>query len=287
MSPGNRPSRGGRDVEGLGPRIWVVLGGGGLKGLAHVGAWQALGEEGIEVEGIVGTSIGALVGVCLAGGMGWDDLVPLALELERKDIVRINRRAVWINGIKEESVFQGDVLREYIEGIVPVRSWDELDFPVLMNAMDLESGELTWFGPGARTDAGVVDAVYASAALPVLYPPARLDGTYLVDGGTGDALPMARAEAQGATGIVAVDAGSGLRDDPEEVVDRGLVAIHERVYSILSGLRRQDSVERWDGAPLLYVRPRLDGYSTFDFDSVQYFLEEGYRATRAALAAPG
>lgn len=276
------PSRGASGVD-LGADAWVVLGGGGMKGLAHLGAWQALEEEGVGFEGIVGTSIGALVGVCLAGGLGWDELVPLALGLERSDIVRVNRRAVWINGIKQESVFQGEVLRSYIEDLVPVREWSELEFPVLVNAVDLETGESVWFGQGARTDVPLVDALYASAALPVLYPPARVDGTYLVDGGAGDALPLARAEAEGASGIIAVDVGSGARDEAEAIVDRGLVAIHERVYSILSGLRRRDSVERWDGVPLLYVRPRLDGYSTFDFDSVKYFMEEGYRAMRVVL----
>ena len=268
----------------LGDEIWVVLGGGGLKGLAHVGAWQALEEADVPVRGVVGTSIGALVGVCLAGGLGWDELVPLALELERSDIVRINRRAVWINGIKAESVFQGDVLRDYIREVVPVRSWDELAFPVVINAVDLESGESVWFGPGARTDVELVEAIYASAALPVLYPPARVDGLHLVDGGARDALPLYKARTRGASGIVAVDVGAGPRDDAEEIVDRGLVAIHERIYSIFSGLRRREAVEEWDGAPLLYVRPRLEGYSTFDFSSVKYFMEEGYRAARAALA---
>jgi hypothetical protein len=42
-------------------------------------------------------------------------------------------------------------------------------------------------------------------------------------------------------------------------------------------------VSRWDGVPLLYVRPRLEGYGTFDFDHVGYFLEEGYRAMKEAL----
>ena len=47
--------------------------------------------------------------------------------------------------------------------------------------------------------------------------------------------------------------------------------------------RRQELVAEWDGPPLIYVRPQLEGYGTFDFDSVEYFLEEGYRAARKAL----
>src|SRR5690348_13165987 len=92
-------------LDHLGSRIWAVLGGGGLKGLAHVGAWQAIEEAGLRVSGIVGTSIGALIGALVAGGMRWKDLVPLAFALRKQDIVRINRRAVLINGIRQESLF--------------------------------------------------------------------------------------------------------------------------------------------------------------------------------------
>ena len=55
--------------------------------------------------------------------------MPLAFELKREDIVRINRRAVWMNGIRQESVFQGEPLREYIERILPVKEWSELVVP--------------------------------------------------------------------------------------------------------------------------------------------------------------
>lgn len=272
-----------RDLSYLGADPWVVLGGGGLKGLAHLGAWEALAEAGLRPAGIVGTSIGGLMGAALAAGRGWDDLVPLAMELEREDIVRVNRRVAWVNGIREEGVFRGEVLREYIERVLPVREWDELEIPLQINAVDLGTGETEWFGPGARTDVSLADAVLASSSLPVLYPPVELGGRHYVDGGAGDALPLARAEEMGASGVVAIDAGSGGEVDAAGVVEQGLVAIHQRVFGIMSGWRRRAQVERWDGPPLLLIRPRLDGYETFDFDSVKYFLEEGYRAARAEL----
>ena len=62
-----------------------------------MGAWQAIEECGLPVAGIVGTSIGALVGAYVVGRMGWHELVPLAFALRKQDIVRINRRAVLIN----------------------------------------------------------------------------------------------------------------------------------------------------------------------------------------------
>lgn len=268
----------------LGSDVWLVLGGGGIRGVAHAGAWKAIEEAGIVVQGILGTSIGALVGACIAGGMPWRTLARLGLQLQKSDIVRLNRSAVWLNGIREPSVFLDRPLRAYSERVLPTKEWSELELPLQVNAVDLETGEMEWFGVDARTDVPILDACYASAALPVLFPPAEIGGRYFVDGGTADALPLARAEHLGASTIIAIDVGSGSLANAAKVVDSGLTAIHDRVFSIMSGRRRREQVERWAGPPLIYVRPDVDGYSAFAFDDTKYFLEEGYRATRSALA---
>lgn len=270
-------------LECLGHQPWVVLGGGGLKGLAHVGAWQAIQEAAVPVGGIVGTSIGALVGACLAGGMGWRDLAPLAFAIRRGDIARINRRALLFNGIRQESLLQAEPLREFIRAILPVRSWDELTIPLQINAVDLETGDTVWFGKGADTSISLEDALYASAALPVFYPPLTVGGRTFVDGGVEFTLGLGRAVERGATGLVAIDVGSGRRSHVERVREQGLIAIHQRIFSIMSWRKRHDLVRHWVEPPLLMVRPRLDGFGTFDFDETQYFLEEGYRAARSAL----
>jgi NTE family protein len=157
--------------------------------------------------------------------------------------------------------------------------------PVLINAVDLKDGSLQWFGPGDRDDVSLLDAVYASAALPVLYPPFELDGRAYVDGGISHSLPLEKAQAEGAERILAIDVGSGETADTRAVLDQGMIAIHQRVVSIMMWQRRHETLRRWQGVPLLYVRPRLEGYGTFDFDHVEYFLDEGYRATKEGLDA--
>jgi NTE family protein len=272
-------------LDALGPRPWIVLGGGGLRGLAHVGVWQALEEAGVRVGGILGTSIGALVGACIAGGMGYQDLVRLAFALRKIDIVRINRRAVLFNGVRQPSLLMEEPLRSYIDRILPVTAWSELGLPLQVNAVDLGSGATTWFGSGSDESVPIRDAVYASAALPVFYPPARIDGRVFVDGGTEFALPLQRAAELGATGIIGVDVGAGRQSPTHEILAGGMLAVHQRVFSLMSWRKRTEQVARWTEPPLLFVRPRMDGYGTFDFDAVGYFLEEGYRAARAALLA--
>jgi predicted acylesterase/phospholipase RssA len=87
----------------------------------------------------------------------------------------------------------------------------------------------------------------------------------------------------GATGIVAIDVGSGETVETETVLDQGMVGIHQRIFSIMTYRRRRDLLAQWEGPPVLYVRPRLEGYGTFDFDRIDYFLEEGYRAMQESL----
>jgi NTE family protein len=273
----------GVDLGSLGERIWLVLGGGGLKGLAHIGVWRALGEAGVPVAGVVGTSIGALVGALIASGTSWGEMRRLARELRREDIARVNRRAVLFNGIRQVSVFRGDVLHEFYESILPGVGWDSLRLPLLVNAVDLATGRTTWFGTGERTDVALVEALYASSALPVLYPPAAIGEAAFVDGGTEHPLALARADATDGTGLIGVDVGAGETGESARILEQGMIAVHQRIFSIMTWRRRNDLVRHWRGKPLLYVRPRLDGFGTFDFDQVEYFVEEGYRAMSQAL----
>jgi NTE family protein len=267
----------------VGERVILVLGGGGMKGLAHVGAWRALLEAGVVVEEVVGTSIGALVGACIAGGMDADRLALLGRGLKRTDVVTLNRWAVLFNGIRQPSVFRDMTFRRHIESVLPANDFSDLRVPLSVNAVELSTGRHEWFGAGGRSDVSVADAVYASCALPVFYPPAEIAGRYYVDGGIADALPITRARERGADRIIAVDVAAGPEQDGEEIVTQGLVAIHHRVVQIMGYERKRAQLASWSDPELVYVRPALDGYSTFDFGSTEYFMEEGYRATWAAL----
>lgn len=282
-----RPTPSGIELGGvsLGERPWLVLGGGGLKGLAHLGAWRVLVEAGFAPSGILGTSIGALVGACISGGAEQDELEEEARVLTRSDIVRLQRRALWVGGIRAEAVFRDAPLRSYLERVLPPGGWESLATRFQLNAMELCSGRTEWFGVGARTDVPLVEAVYASAALPVLYPPARLPGGLYVDGGAAEALPLDRAVELGATGIVAIDVGSGGDVTAEDVLEEGMIGVHQRVFSLMSRHRRLDSVETWEGPPLLYIRPELDGFGSFDFEHTGHFVEVGRQAAEAALQA--
>jgi NTE family protein len=271
--------------SGTGPRTVLVLGGGGMKGIAHIGVWKALEERGVRPDAIIGTSIGALIGACLSGGMGWRELAELARRLKREDIIQINKRALWLGGVRESAVFEGSCFQSYLKRSLPAQSFSQLKIPFRFNAVSLVTGDEIWFGAGRRTDVPLAEAVYASCALPIYFPPARLAGDFLVDGGVLEVLPVERAVEWGAERIIAVDVGSDLLPPDPGYFDQGMIAVHDRVLSLNLKEQRNRTLENYQGPPMVYVRPEIGHLSSFDFDRTQFFLEEGYRAAREAIAA--
>src|SRR5690606_4839321 len=119
------------------PETVLVLGGGGMKGIAHVGAVKALEEAGIRPDAVIGTSIGGLVATLIAGGLGWRELMEIVRKLRKEDIVAINRRSLWLGGVRAMSVFESEQFVEWLERILPARHFEELILPVRMNATSL------------------------------------------------------------------------------------------------------------------------------------------------------
>lgn len=267
------------------PGTVLVLGGGGMKGIAHVGVTKALEEAGIRPDAIIGTSIGALTGAMLAGGLGWRELTEVVRRLKREDIVTFNRRALWFGGVRATSVFEDGPFRSWLERVLPTFHFSELITPLRINATSLVSGQEVWFGDGYRTDVPLLEAVYASCALPVYFPPLHLEQDVLVDGGVLNALPLSEAKAWGAERVIAVDVGSDLVPPHAGYFDQGLIAIHDRVLNLTLVRQRADSLKEHSDLPLVYIRPKIGHLHTFDFDRNQFFMEEGYRAAREALAA--
>lgn len=266
-APGEAPER---DSP---PRTVLVLGGGGLKGLAHIGAWRALLEHGIRVDAIVGTSIGALIGALIAGGVDVDAVAEKARELEEDDILQLNRWVAWIRGVKQSSVYQGERYREYIRRVLPVERWDEFRIPLRMNAVSLATGRTVWFGDGARTDVPPAEAIYASGALPLYFPPLPVDGpaahTARSRDGAGpgdgfDAADRARPtrDAEPADGTApADDAGGASAERPGDYL----------VDGALRDTLALDEAARWGAERIIAV----DVSAEFEAVSVEPYLDQG------------
>ncbi|HET7600324.1 MAG TPA: patatin-like phospholipase family protein [Gemmatimonadales bacterium] len=270
------------------PRVLLVLSGGGAKAAAHVGALRALGEAGLRPAHIVGTSMGAVIGAAHGAGLSPDAMLTRIEELGTAGIVRAPL-APW-GGLWLASLLRGAPLRRAIEAFVPARAFVELAVPLTATVVDLASGELVRLGALGR-DAPLVDALWASCALPLYYPAVVLDGRRYADGGLRGVLPLEAAAGIAADLAVAVDIGPGFDDAELEDARRRppLVAAHDAMTSVLMADLTRTQVALWRAAaerpPLVYVRPKVERHATFRMDRAPVYAEEGYRATAAALAA--
>src|SRR4051812_21782323 len=175
------------------PRIGLVLGGGALKGFAHLGALRALQEAGVRPRLYAGSSIGGLIAAGVAGGLPVDVMVERAKGLHRRDLFRINHVGMLLERMQSPSIYLEGPLRTLCDEIAPEGTFDDLEVPLLITAVDIERGTPVVFGrPGLR-DVAVRDAVYASCALPGFFPPGKVGGRICIDGGTTDNLPIAIA----------------------------------------------------------------------------------------------
>src|SRR3954467_13393461 len=156
-------------------RIAVVLGGGGMKGFAHIGVMQALEERGITPTLYAGTSIGAMLAAARVGGLPVEELRKRAESIKRRDLFRINHFGMLMERMRSPSIYLEDPLRDLTRAVVPPGTFADLPMPLLVNTVDLERGApMIWGTPGLR-DVNVQDAVYASCALPGYFPPGKVD----------------------------------------------------------------------------------------------------------------
>jgi NTE family protein len=267
-------------------RVVVLLSGGGAKAAAHVGAFRALAEAGLAPTQIVGTSMGAVMGACYAAGLEPDAILGRVAEVGTRGIVR----APWapIAGLWLRSLLRGEPLREGIAGLVPAQSFADLKLPLLVTTVDLDTGALIRFGPGGES-APLLDALWASCALPVFYPPVVLGGRRLVDGGLRGVVPFAAAMDLTADLVVAVDVGPGFNEPAAPAATYpALISLHNDTTGVLMAALTAAELARWRAEPgrpeLVYVRPRVERSATFRVDRAGDYATEGYRATVAALA---
>jgi NTE family protein len=176
-------------------KVGLALGGGYARGLAHIGVLEVLEREGIPIDLISGTSIGALIG---------------ALYAKEKDAALIKKQATqldWIGMtslvdlILPKSGFIGgkrvtNLLRRFIGDV----QFKDLEIPFACVATDIISGEEVVIDEGS-----VLEAIRASISIPVIFKVAKTNGRYLVDGGLVNQVPVSVAKKMGADFIIAVD----------------------------------------------------------------------------------
>ncbi len=244
------------------PRIALVLGGGAVRGFAHVGVIKVLEAQGITPDFVVGTSAGSVVGVLYAAGYSGFDLQKAAFKLDEDTV------GDW--SIPDRGFIKGDALQNYINKAVQNRPIEKLRKPFAAVATDLHSGEMVVF---RRGNAG--QAVRASSSVPAVFQPVSINGRDYVDGGLTSPVPVKAAREMGADVIIAVD----ISAKPRFAKIDGMTDILLQTFAIMG---QSISVHELADADIL-IRPETGGFGASDFTKKHEAILEGEKAAQFAL----
>lgn len=161
--------------------ISLALGGGGIKGVAHIGVIKRLVREGYNIRAVAGTSAGGLVGAAFSAGF---DMMEVAMSL-----YSAKRNALFARATGDGPSLMGLAgLAQIFLDLMGDRRFDELDIPFACTAVDIKTGQEVILSQGR-----VIDALLATVAVPGIFPPRLIGDAELIDGGIADPVPVALA----------------------------------------------------------------------------------------------
>jgi NTE family protein len=285
------------------PRIGIALGSGSARGWAHIGVLRALEQAGIVPEIVAGTSVGALVGAAYASGR-LDALENWVKEIDWWSVIRY--MDLWWSGVQGERLMRA--LAERVEDTEIAA----LPKPFGAVATDLYTGREVWMKDGS-----LLEAVRASIALPGLFSPVKARGTWLVDGGLVEPLPIALCRALGADQVIAVNLnsdivgrnfnarqklaapspllerlGAGLQallgEDPSEDIPSPESDVSPGLFDVMAGAIHimQDRITRArlaDNPPDVVLAPCLAHLGLIDFDEGEQSIAAGVECVQRQL----
>jgi NTE family protein len=270
-------------------RLVAVLSGGGAKAAAHLGAIRGLAAAGLVPTRYIGTSMGAVIATGLAAGMTPDDIARRLMTVRQRDVFAVDRTAL-LMGVFARALLKPESLRRVLEGLLPVSRFSELKVPLTVTVTDLDTSRLVCFGAGGE-DVPLLDALSATCALPLYFPPFLVGGRRCADGGLHAVVPLEVAARYPAELVVAVDVGAGFDMDPSASAREppALIRLSGDAQNALMASNTALQRALWEAtpgrAPLLWIRPRVRRGETFATDQLRYYIGEGERAVREALAA--
>jgi NTE family protein len=277
--------------------IALVLSSGGARGLAHIGAIEALEEHGYHISSIAGCSMGALIGGVYAAGK-LKEYREWMKTIDRKKMLELTDFSFSINHL-----VKGDRIIEAIMAFVPDMAIEDLPIPYCAVATDWQNGEEVVFREGS-----LFDAIRASISLPLYYEPVRRDGRILIDGGVINPIPLNRVERHEGDLLVGVDvSGHNYKKQWERQqrlaekhkADRSLKAqildkllpdnLDFNYYTVLSRtsslMIRQNSIlmERLM-KPDILIDIQMSSYGGFDYDKSERIVNLGKKKTDLAIS---
>lgn len=255
-------------------KIGLALGGGGARGLAHIGVLKALVKANIKIDYIAGTSMGAFMGALYGVGIEVDEMTVEALSFnKRKAMTKLVDVA-----IPKKSILKGKKVFRYIDDLLDRADFRDLKIPLRIVATDLSNGDQVIINKG-----NLARAIQASICVPGIFPPVKINNKYLVDGGVANPTPVDQVIDMGADVVIGVDLIS--RKNAKFKQEPNIVQAMLQSYDII----RNKSINFCEGKKncnVVIVKPELKGHgvvNSFKFYDIGEFIDEGERAAKVML----
>lgn len=273
-------------------KIGLALGGGGARGAAHVGVLRVLEREGIQIDMIAGTSIGAIVGGLYSAGLSVDEIeaqfkkpklmksymtVPIYVSLAARPLFLLPRLVGWR---PYDGFYFGNKFRNYYKSCLPPDRYKIEDLKIPFRAMttNLVDGQ-----PFSIAHGDLARAAQASSAIPILRRPVALDAdTVLCDGALLVNVPVDEVRAMGADLVIAVPVSERLEKVPGDSF-RKVGSVGKRLEQVFLSHSDKSQLARADIA----IHPLTDGISILSTDSKDAIraIQAGEEAAIQALPA--
>lgn len=254
-----------RKIENV--NVALVLGGGGARGIAHLGVLEVLQENNIPIDLIVGTSVGSVIGAMYADHKDHRILTEKFINLKRWDLLDLS----YVNFLSFFSELKGPIQGYYLENFIAknmsVKNIEELKIPFIAVATDINEEVPYIFESGP-----IAMAVHASSAIPPIFTPIEAYGKLLVDGGVVEAVPVNIAKRYHPKVIIAINISIGghsyALNDMLDLTGKAMSAS----YNVLSSLQSSSAD--------IVINPDLKGYDTFYDGNNKLMYEIGKKAAQ-------
>src|SRR5690606_19081772 len=271
-------------------KVGVVLSGGGAKGLAHIGVLKVLEEEGVQIDFIGGTSMGAMIGGLYAMGYTATELDSIFRVTDFDLIVQDNLPRKVKSFYEKENdekysltlpfhkmkiglpvaVSKGqntfNLFSRLMYDARHVDDFSQLPIPFLCMATNAETGEMVLLNKG-----NLVQAVVASGTFPTLFSPTEINGNYLIDGGIVNNFPVEEIQKLGADIIIGVDVQTGLMDR------EGLTSSAKLIMQIIN-FQMLSTMEEKMKLTDIYIKPDITDFNVISFSEGPKIVENGIKA---------
>ncbi len=237
-------------------RVGLALGGGVVRGLAHVGVLQVMEEQGIPIDFVAGTSAGSLIGAIYCAGLPVDQITAAALRMRWSSIASLTWPA--------RGFLSFNRMERRIIELVGDAVFSDLQRPLTIVATQLDTGQPVHIQHGR-----LAPAVCASCAVPGFITPVQFDGHWLGDGSLVETLPVSPSRAMGADYVIGVDIfNHRLRPRWWGPLGYGFVALEILVRNAGGGTRQADCL----------ICPALAGGTYLRFSQNRKLIELGRQA---------